>query len=289
MVLVREVNTKYYFLIFGDELHLSNGNTKETKTVLAISTVNNRMRRDYGAQGAGYEADLKQTINCTATCASDTTCTAIELTVKKGTARCDFHTSTINAATRGSKSCKKAQCKYKTAYMAPTALANCRASSRADSDGFSNLGSYWQRCLRQSLRGSRKKVAAAKSTAKSSTATTAPQPPRSSVQPCSAQPLSSVKSNAMRTAQPLRYGSKGRRERPSSNASFTPKPSTRRHGAASPARRPRAPSRIKLTKAIRSFNFVQHSNRECIRLWTCPQCAACRQEMVFGKLNQVYF
>ena len=97
----------------GDELHLSNGNTKETKTVLAISTVNNRMRRDYGA---GYEADLKQTINCTATCASDTTCTAIEHTVKKGSARCDFHTSTINAATRGSKTCKKAQlqCKYKT-------------------------------------------------------------------------------------------------------------------------------------------------------------------------------
>lgn len=69
------------------------------------------------SQSTGYEADL----NCTATCASDTTCTAIELTAKKGTARCEFHTSAINAATRGSKSCKKAQCKYKTAYMAPTA------------------------------------------------------------------------------------------------------------------------------------------------------------------------
>lgn len=160
----------------GDELHLSNGNTKETKTVVAISTTRRRRRgaepqpgtvtftpatintfpagstvaisgpppfewqQERGccrekvgksmynhhatvsdvqvfSQSTGYEADL----NCTATCASDTTCTAIELTVKKGTARCEFHTSAINAATRGSKSCKKAQCKYKTAYMAPTA------------------------------------------------------------------------------------------------------------------------------------------------------------------------
>lgn len=69
------------------------------------------------SQSTGYEADL----NCTATCAGDTACTAIELTVKKGTARCEFHTSAINAATRGSKSCKQAQCRYKTAYMAPTA------------------------------------------------------------------------------------------------------------------------------------------------------------------------
>eukprot|EP00729_Bicosta_minor_P017039 gene17039-19265_t len=160
----------------GDELNLSNGNTKETKTVVDISTTRRRRRgvepqpgivtftpatintfpagstvavsgpplfewqQERGccrgkvgestynhhatvsdvqvfSQSARDEADL----NCTATCASDTTCTAIELTVKKGTARCEFHTSAINAATRGSKSCKKAQCKYKTAYMVPTA------------------------------------------------------------------------------------------------------------------------------------------------------------------------
>ena len=79
-------------------------------------------------QSTGYEANL----NCTATCASDTACTAIELTVKKGTARCAFHTRAINAAAHGSKSCKKAQCKYKTAYMAPTPEVTSKKGKKAE-------------------------------------------------------------------------------------------------------------------------------------------------------------
>lgn len=58
------------------------------------------------------------------------------------------------------------------------------------------------------------------STANSSTATTTPQPFRpSKAQHYSVRQLLSVESGAtpMRTAQRLRYGSKGRRKRPSSN------------------------------------------------------------------------
>ena len=64
------------------------------------------------------------TTNCTATCAVDEACTAVEVS-KKGKnypARCEFFTNTqISSSSRATKSCKKAKCIVKKDYVAPTA------------------------------------------------------------------------------------------------------------------------------------------------------------------------
>jgi len=60
--------------------------------------------------------------SCTAACETDGGCTAVEVTTKKKTtSMCEFHTSTINSASRASKSCKEAVCMVKVPWMEPTA------------------------------------------------------------------------------------------------------------------------------------------------------------------------
>ena len=102
-------------------------------------------------------------------------------------------------------------------------------------------------------RGPRNVVAAVKSMAKTSGTATNTLPPTkpSRVHPHSARQLLRARRCAkmMRAALPLKYGSNTRIKRkrrirpPSLGASSTLKPSIRRRGAASPARRPRARSK----------------------------------------------
>jgi len=64
------------------------------------------------------------TANCSATCAIDKMCTAVQVSKKqkRKPAKCQFHTSTqISSASRASISCKKAECIVKKDYVAPTA------------------------------------------------------------------------------------------------------------------------------------------------------------------------
>ena len=61
---------------------------------------------------------------CSATCATDVACTAVEVSKrgKKHPARCEFFTNTqILSSNRASKSCKKAECIVKKDYAAPVA------------------------------------------------------------------------------------------------------------------------------------------------------------------------
>merc|ERR1712166_401865 len=64
------------------------------------------------------------TTNCTATCAVDEMCTAVEVSKRgrKYPARCEFFTNTqISSSSRATKTCKKAECIVKKDYVAPTA------------------------------------------------------------------------------------------------------------------------------------------------------------------------
>jgi len=68
-------------------------------------------------------------INCTAACATDAVCTAVEVTKKnRAAAKCEFHVERMNAGDRSTKSCKKATCMVKTGFVAPETAAPPPAS-----------------------------------------------------------------------------------------------------------------------------------------------------------------
>ena len=68
-------------------------------------------------------------INCTAACATDAVCTAVEVTKKnRAAAKCEFHVERMNAGDRSTKSCKKATCMVKTGFVAPETAAPSPAS-----------------------------------------------------------------------------------------------------------------------------------------------------------------
>ena len=72
-----------------------------------------------------YPGTSAETANkCSAKCAIDATCFAVEVTKRKKETKCEYHTSSINARTRATQSCKKSTCAFKVsspvATLAPT-------------------------------------------------------------------------------------------------------------------------------------------------------------------------